>query len=401
MRALKLSALVVFLAPAAWAQDVVTVEASGEAAIVKGDEARALDEATKAALRTAVEQVAGVSIEGQTQTLNNVLVRDQVIARTSGYVKKHEVVSKKSEKGVLSVKVKAEVGKSEISKDVEAARALVKRFGRPSLVIMIQEQTAQVDASGKATGVVNSDVTATVLTNAFKGDGWDIKDPAFAMGKVRIAPGVQLGAGEAKEIGDLTKANYILYGTTSMRQAVLEGNMGAASTGKGQNAFPVTGEYDLALFSTDSGTQLAKLSGALNMNPPADNPKQKINMSLSYERTAHEVINARAKTIAQPVRQAALEYFRNREMNGAEVIVAVGGLTNYAGAQEFKKALEALPGVKEVEQQDFKSGTGNYRVTFTGSTSDFADAIGKATFKKKKLEVSEVTGSKVVVAVAK
>jgi hypothetical protein len=400
MNALKLCAVVVLFAGAAQAQDVATVEATGEAAIIKGDEAKALDEAVKVALRTAVEQVAGVSIEGQTQTLNNVLVRDQVIARTSGYVKKHEVVSKKADKGVLTVKVKAEVGKSEISKDVEAARALVKRFGRPSIVIMIQEQTAQVDAMGKATGVTNSDVTATVLTEAFKADGWDIKDPAFAMGKVKIAPGVQLGNGEAKEIGDLSKANYILYGTTAMRHQHMDPSMGNSQKGA-QQIFPVTGQYDLALFATDSGSQIAKIADKMDTSPLPEAPKKGPVMSLSYERTSHDIIMLRKDRIAGPVRQAALEYFRNREMNGAELSVAASGLGNYAGAQDFKKALEALPGVKEVEQQEFKAGVGNFRVTFQGSSSDFADAVGKATFKKKKLDVTEVSGNKVVLAVAK
>ena len=100
MNALKLSAMVLFLAPVAWAQDVVTVEASGDAVILSGDEARALDIATRNAQRAAVEQVAGVTIEGQTQTLNNVLVRDQVVARTAGYVRKTEIISKSAAKNV-------------------------------------------------------------------------------------------------------------------------------------------------------------------------------------------------------------------------------------------------------------------------------------------------------------
>lgn len=398
--ALFVCAAALLLAKLAWGQDLVTAEATGEAAVVKGDEARAHDEAVKAALRAAVEQVAGVTVEGQTQTLNHVLVRDQVIARSLGYVKKHEVLSRKVDRGVLTVKVKAEVGKGELSKDVEAARALVARFGRPSLVIVIQEQTLQVDGAGKAAGVTNSDVTATVLTKAFKDDGWDIKDPAFAMGKVKLAPGVALGGGEVKELGDLTKAAYVLYGTTTVRNQQLDPSLSTSQKGV-QHAFPVTGEYDLALFATDSGTQLAKISGKLDAGPLPEAPKKVPNLLLSYERTAHDLIHLRAGRIAGPVRQAALEHFRDREQNGAEYAVAASGLGSYAGAQDFKRALEAVPGVKAVEQQDFKGGVGNYRVTFRGTAGDFADAVGKATFKKKKLDVTEVSGNKVGLAVAR
>lgn len=401
MRTARLAALGFFVAAAAWGQDVVTVEATGEAAIVKGDEARALDEAVKNALRAAVEQVAGVSIEGQTQTLDNVLVRDQVVARTSGYVKKHQLVSRKADKGVLTVKVKAEVGKSELGKDVEAARALVKRFGRPSIAIVLQEQTAHVDDTGKVTGATSSEVTAVVLTEVFKADGWEIKDPAVLAGALKLAPGVQLGDGHLKEIGDLTRANYILYGKMVLRYLKPGKGVGMYSSTGQQLLFPVSGEYDLALAATDTGSQVAKLAGKLDLQQLSNGKRDVVGAATSYERTAYDLVRRRAAEVTGPVRAAALEAFRSRELNGNELTVAAAGLGNYAGAKDFKAALEALPGVKEVEQLDFKAGVGSFRVTFRGSSGDFADAVGKASFKKKKLDVTEVSGNKVGLALGK
>jgi Flagellar assembly protein T, N-terminal domain len=396
----RLWVVAVLAAPAVFAQDVVTVEATGEAAIVGNDEAKALGDATQAALRAAVEQVAGVSIEGQTQTLNNVLLRDQVVARTSGYVKKHSVVSKKAEKGVLTVKVKAEVGKGELSKDVEAARALVKRFGRPSIVIVLQEQTAAADESGKITGTTSTEVAPTALTEAFRVDGWDIKDEKAITGALNLPPGTQIGDGHLKQIADLSKAAYVLYGRVNLRN--LKPIKGSAFYKNGEQIyFPVSGEYDMALAATDTGSQITKLTGKLELQNTANGKKDVVGASTSYDRTGHDLVKRRAAEIVAPVRAAALENFRNRELNGNEVIVAANGLGNYAGAQDFKKAVEALPGVQEVEHLEFKGGTGSFRVTFKGSTSEFAEAMGKATFKKKKVEVNEVTGNKVVLAVAK
>jgi hypothetical protein len=343
-----------------------------------------------------VEQVAGVSIEGQSQSLNNVLVRDQVIARTSGYVKKHEIVSKKSEKGVLTVKVKADVGKSEISKDVEAARALVKRFGRPSIVIVIQEQSLLVQSDGKMGGSTSTEAAATVLTKAFKDDGWEIIDPNFITKDPKLNAAVSMGAVEAKHIGDISKARFILYGTVALRNQD-PGSMGMQ--GGKQVYFPVSGEYNTTLFATDTGTQIAKLGGKLDQFEKGEKPVN--DAKWSYERTAHDLIAARVAKVVAPVRQAALEYFRTNEVNGAEIKLAASGLGNYAGATEFKRALEALAGVKEVEQQEFKAGVGNYRVTYQGSPGEFAEAVGKATFKKKKLEVNAVAGNKVELAVLK
>lgn len=389
------------LAPAAFAQDVVTVEATGDAAILGGDEVKALADATRNAQRTAVEQVAGVAVEGHSQTLNNVLVRDVVITRTAGYVKKTELISKKAEKGVLTVKLKVEVGKSDLAKDVLAARELVKRFGRPSIVIVLQEQTVQVDQTGKIGGAINTGAASVVLTDAFKADGWEIKDPAGAAGKLQLGSGLQMSDGVVKEIADLTQSNYVLYGTVVLRNQNPGQGYGNFSPKGEQLLFPVTGEYDLSLFATDTGTQVTKVAGKLDRMGKDGSVKSMAPATVSYERTALEIIKRRTDEITGPVRLAAIENFRNREVNGAEVKLIAKGLGNYAGAQDFKKAIEAMQNVKLVEQNDFRNGTGNYRVTYVGSTSELAEAVGKATFKKKKLEVSTVTGNSIEVSVGK
>ena len=131
MKTLKLTLLSLALALTAFAQTVVTKEGTGEAAIVNKDEIKAFEEAKDKALRSAVEQASGVRIDADTTVVNNQLVRDQVFANTSGYVKKYDVLDKKVEKGVVTVKVKADIITESLEKDVTAARDLVKRIGRP------------------------------------------------------------------------------------------------------------------------------------------------------------------------------------------------------------------------------------------------------------------------------
>src|SRR5256885_429222 len=99
MKALKLSALtVVLLSTAAFAEDqaqVVTKEAQGEAAIVKGDLAKAKKDATDQALREAVVQAAGLYLSSDTVTQNSLLVSDKIYANAQGYVKNYAVTSEK------------------------------------------------------------------------------------------------------------------------------------------------------------------------------------------------------------------------------------------------------------------------------------------------------------------
>ena len=386
MKTLKLTLLTFAFSLTAFAQTIVTKEATGEAAVIAKDEAKAFEEAKQNALRAACEAAAGVRIEADTVVVNNQLVRDQVFANTSGYVKKFDVVSKKLDKGVMSVTVKADVITDELDKDITAARDLVKRMGRPSIVIVVQEQT--IPLNGKAT--INSESVATVLTDALKADGWDIKDMHGLNKSLKLEGGVTMGPTEFKTIGDTTKAAFVLYGKAAIRHQEPDSML------KNATIFPVTGEYDLAMFASDTGDQIIKLNGKLTRDI-----NEKPAPLISYERSTFDMIKSRKDEIVAPMRKGILEHLRNTQVNGMRFEMSVAGLDSFGAAKDFKKSIEAMKGIKEATQGNFANGKAEYKVTYLGSASDFADAIEASTFKKKKLNIIAVSNSKLEVQVAK
>jgi hypothetical protein len=378
---------VVLVASFAFAQaaTVVVKEGTGEAAIVNKDEGRAFEQAKSAALRAAVEQAAGVRIDADTVVVNNQLVRDQVFANVSGYVKKFDIVSKKVEKGVVSVTVKAEVITDSLDKDITAARDLVKRMGKPTIVIVIQEQTIPIGEKA----LINSDVTATVLTDAFKADGWDIKDPQAINRTLKLDGAATLTGVALKEINSLSKADFVLYGRTVLRHQAVDSML------KGAQVFPVTGEFDLVIAATDSERQLAKVAGKLDWDKPNSPPM------LSYERTAVNLIQARRSEIVDQVRRSVLEHFRNEVMNGRRLNMAVSGLDSFSSVKEFQKSIETIKGVREATQDTFANGKATFRITFDGKVDDLASELEAATFKKRKLVVVGNTANTLEVNVGK
>jgi hypothetical protein len=309
-------------------------------------------------------------------------------------VRKYSVLSKKKDKGVMYVTVKAEVGAKMMDKDLQAVQALIARGGNRRMVLLTQEHA--IDPKGVST---SSGVMATILTDAFKQDGWTIIDPAFAAGKLKLAPGVAMSTPEAKEIGELTKADYILYGTVNFRyQAPNTGGIAPEVDAQGnQLMFNVTGEYDLTVFATDSGSQLAKVSGKFNTG---DMGKKGSNM-VSYERTSFDIARGHGPNVIREVRGAVVEHLRSAEQNGNRVVLSVTGLPDYKSVQDFKKAVGAIGNVKSVKPGTFGAGKAQFDVTYTGSTDDLADAIGSASFKRKKLSVTGVTANTLDVLVAK
>lgn len=388
-----LFALTLLVASVANAEATIVVrEGRGEAAVVNKDEPAAFEAARQQALRDAVEQAAGVRIDADTVAVNNQLVRDQVFANTSGYVKKFELLDRKLEKGVVTVRVKADVITEHLDRDLQAARDLVRRAGRPRLIVLIQEQT--ITADGKTT--LNSNTLATVLSEAFKADGYDLKDPAFAAGKVRV--GAAIGPAEVKEIGDLSKAQFILYGTASFRHQVVE--VDAQKTGMLDKAqiFPVTGEYDLSLFSTDDGSVITKVSEPLRFAKPEQAGQHAL---ISYEYTSMALVKVRKAEIAAGVRRGILEHLRNQFVNGRAITMTVGGLESFGAAKDFRKSMDALKGMKDTVQDGFAGGKASYRVTYLGNAQELAEQLEASTFKRRKLNVLSVSSGAVEVQVAR
>jgi hypothetical protein len=368
--------------------EVITREATGEAAIVGGNVDRATREAKEAALREAVEQVAGVIISSQTLSANSQLISDQVFAHSAGYVRTYHVLSQTQDKGVVKVTVRAEGGTKELDRDLQAVQALVRRLAGRKLVILLQEQT--IDDRGVT---LTSGVTATVLSDAFKRDGWTLVDPSFAAGKVHVSSAVALGAVEAKEIGTLSKADIILYGTVAFRDAPTDAML--LSGGGQRAAFPLTGEYDFGVFETSAGGQLAKVSAKLRSSVG--------DMSIqSREESAYNLVRAHAEEIVVPVRKAVIESLRSAEQNGSRLVLEVVGVGDFASLQAFTRELPKWSaGVRSLDSPTLNAGRARMDVTYLGTAASLAGQLEGKTFRGKKLAVTAVSGSALEVTLGK
>lgn len=403
MQALKLTVLTWMVASVAMAADAqpefVTKEVTGEAAIVDNNRDKAFQEAKNAALRDAVEEVVGVAISSTTLTSNSQLITDKILAKVDGYVRDVQVLEKKEERGVMKVKVRAQVGSGRIDKDLQAMQALVQQLGNRKLVILLYEQTVTSDAKS-----IESQTMSTVLTETFSKDGWTIIDPHFAQGKVRLQPGATaLSTAEAKELGDLTQADYILYGNVTYRyHAPQEGGLVPEMDAQGkQLVFFVSGEYNLAFFATDSGTQIAKVAGKFNRNP-GQTGKKSVQQTISYDQTAREITDERSQEIIESVRAPIGEYLRNAMFNGSRVVVRLNGGVDYAAVQGFMKVLsQSVSEVRQLGQATLKDGKARFDVTLVGTADTLAEAVSGKTYQGKKISVTGVTGNTLEITLAR
>lgn len=103
LASLLLAALPLAPAPASAVQQTLTVD--GVAAVVDGRVGQALERAKADALRTAIEQVMGLSLESRVIIRNELLSESRLTAYTRGGIKRYRVLSQKAEPGRVAVRL--------------------------------------------------------------------------------------------------------------------------------------------------------------------------------------------------------------------------------------------------------------------------------------------------------
>lgn len=396
MNALKLGVVSVVLASAAFAAEatIVTQEATGQAAVGSGTEEKAFEEAKAQALRTAVEQAAGVIVQADTVTRNSSLLMDQVSTKAMGFVKKYDVLDKKVEKKVVTVKVKAEIVASDLEKEVAAVQMLIGKLGFKKVLIAVQEQS--IDSKGVSS---KSEILPTLITDAFKRDGWTIKDEkSTGDGPIKISAGVSNGAVDAKEITKRSDVDYIVYGTASFRYVPPGAGTLPELDDKGkQILFFVTGSYDLAMFETRTGTQLAKVAGEIDQKRMMAMSKKVV----GYKEVAQEFCAADAPRIVSELRKPVIEYLRNADVNGNEVTVAVTGVPDLDTVEQLEKAFGAVDKVTKVTTGDFSGGKVEYTLAYAGTAKELGSVLKTKSVKKKKINVTGLMNNKVELSLGK
>jgi hypothetical protein len=358
-----------------------TIEATGQYAVApipdrEAAKARALEQAVREAMRSAVERAAGVYVQSETQTRNSALVMDRITTNASGYIRAYEVVSKTVDDKVAKVSIKAQVSTDSIANDVKAARAIVSRLFQSKLLIVIQEQT--IDNKGIVT---RSEFLPAALTAKFRESGFTIideKGTGSAELGVALSGGVAQGKLDAKEILKRSDADFILYGSANVKylppdpDAARSGGFPEVNqaTGK-QLVYFVAGDYDLSLFATRTGTQLSKVAGRLTYDKRNDVKP----FEFDYSQTSSYVVETSARTIVPKFFGAVFEELRDQDVNGAMLSVRVSGLPAFDEVEDVEKALGVVEGVKAVKAGEYVEGKAEFGVQFLGNSAEFRNAL--------------------------
>ena len=127
-----------WLNPAACHAEVVT----GQAAIVNGDTAKAKQDALKDAMRSLLEQKVGVQVTSETQVEMGMVVRDEILSRSTGCILVNKVLREWQSGGVYCVEADLSANEKQIETTVADLKSRLQALGnqqtsRSTLVLAV------------------------------------------------------------------------------------------------------------------------------------------------------------------------------------------------------------------------------------------------------------------------
>ncbi|MBI5049719.1 MAG: flagellar assembly protein T N-terminal domain-containing protein [Nitrospirae bacterium] len=354
--------------------------AEGYATIVEGKKDIARDRAISDAFRRAIEQVVGVMVEAETVVNNFELLNDRIYSQTVGYIKNYKIIEEKIEGDTLKLKIEAVVAVSNLEKDLDAVGILIKKVGKPRLMLLISEQNIVGDkplfwwsGEGISIGTVES-----VLTQKFMEKGFTLVDRQVILASMRDDPllakslEANLSGDAALTLASMGEAEVVVIG-----QAVAK----AGSPISGTTLRSCQANISSRVVNADNGETLASVSAnAVNVNvDPVTGGTE------AFKKAANEMAD---KLIVQ-----VLAKWQKR-IGGAHTIkIIVSGL-DFGSMADFKKFLkENVRGIVEIYERSYKDGVAKLDVEVKGSAKETAEELSNKKFNARKIEVTSLTGN--------
>jgi len=357
------------LAHAAFAE---MITADGVAAVT-GNVAIAREKAIDDALRRAVEQAVGTLISSDTMTNNFQVVHDKILAQTSGYVKKYEIIKEERVGQEFRVSVMADVGRENLQRSLEALGLLHELKEKPKVMVIIEEKVGGLFGT---TAWENVGQAESTLMERLVAAGFNVVDPATVRANIPRDKALRLLEGDPKAAATAG----LQYGA----QVVITGRAFSKNSGG-----RLLGTQMQSLQATLQARAVRADDGRVLSSRSEQGAKAHIDEmqggALAIKEASEKLSDAMVNDILKSWK--ADVYGRSQE-----ITLIISGLVSYRHLSAVKSFLEKdLQGVKAVHQRNFTQGTAELQLDFAGKTSLIADELSSKRFTGFRLEPTNVT----------
>jgi len=373
-------ALIAFLAFAGFAQQsTMMVTSQGVATIFGNDKALARDQAIDDALRNAVEQSLGTFVQSSTLVENSMVVEDNILTWSNGYVRKYAVTREaQTGEATYEVTVDAELEMSNLKNDWESVQNLLSRMGNPRVMFMIDEQNIGQSYDRYYFHSVDMTISENTLLNKFIENGFECVDPATVRQNL-----------------EQDQAMAILQGNNQMAAAIAK-TLGAEVIVTGKAVAKVATGVNLGGMKSCQANVTARVIKADVATVIATGSQHAAYPHIDEITGGTEAIKKATDKMATELINKITQKWRDEFYQATTVKVVVQGVQSFSQVDEFKNTIKYMVrGVKDIYSRKVAGELAELDIKITGNANQLARELEKKDLEKFSVKILGLSMNKI------
>ena len=359
------------------------VTSTGVASIFGNDIGLARDQAIDDALRKAVEQTLGTFIQSSTLVENHMVVEDNILSWSNGYVRRYNVLREgKVDASTFEVTIEAEVELANLKNDWESIQTLLSKMGNPRVMFMIDEQNIGDSKNRYHYLSVDINVTENSLLNKFIEKGFECVDPATVRQNLQQ-----------------DQAIAVLQGNTQMAAAIAK-KLGAEVVITGKAIAKVASGFNLGGMKSCQANITARVIKADVATIIATSSAHAAYPHIDEVTGGTEAIKKASNKLADDLINKITKKWKDEFYRATTVKVVVHGIKSFSQVNDFKNTLKYLiRGVKDIYSRNITGSIAELDVKITGNANQLARELERKDLDKFDVKILNMTMNKITLQI--
>jgi len=364
--------------------DTQIVTTTGLGAIISNDLAKAEDDALSAAFRKALEQVMGLMVESEVLVKNYQVVEDNIYSKTSGYIRKYEIIDKKVRSdNTLEITIRAEVAKTDLLQDLDAIGLLITRKGKPRLMVVVDEYNM---GEYYPFWSVDLNTSTNSIMSVLMEKGFPFVEQSRVLKNVRkdaVLAALQGDTPSARAIAENVGAEMLIIGKAISKAA---SNVPSVIRQAGMVSCQAT--INLRAIRASDGIVLATAT------------QQASAAHIDKIAGGTQALQKAATLAAEELAQKILKNWQKETSSGNMVQLRIIDLPGYLEFVRIKNIIKNnVRSVNKIYQREYSGNSALLDIETGLSAISFADELAGKDFSPYRLKIVDVSGNKIVIKV--
>jgi len=355
------------------------VQAKGVGTIYQGDKALARDQAINDGLRKAVEAALGTWIKSETVVENFMIVEDNILNWSNGYVKHYDILSEMATaEDMYEVTLNAEVEMANLTQDQDMVQSLLDKMGNPRTMVMFDEKNIGESYNRYHFFSVDMTQAENTMIEVFQDKGFPMVDPATVRANIKREQALAALEGDtraAAAIGLSFEAEVVITGKAIAK--VASSRIKALGDMKSCQA-----NVNAKVIKTDDGTIIATGS------------EHAAAVHIDEITGGTQAIEKATQKLSKELIKKILKKWRDEFYTQTTVKLRINGLESQAQLSEFIGILKYyMRGVKQANQRNYAAGTAEVDVKITGNANQLARELERKNLDKFEAKINRTTAN--------